>query len=133
MTQTTAPHSRSVLIVDDLEESRQVLRTVLMSRGMQVYEASGADQGLQMAQKLHPGLIVLDLDSPEVQEPSIREGYGTQVRNHNTQIVLLGTARRMKANLPTGQFISKPYHYGPLVRKIEQLLEFTQSTDRSRA
>lgn len=41
-----------------------------------------------------------------------------------TPIVLLGVARR-RATLPleqVNQFVAKPYHYGPLILKIEQLL-----------
>jgi CheY-like chemotaxis protein len=42
-----------------------------------------------------------------------------------TPMVLLGIARR-RASLPAGhagQFVAKPYHYGPLILKIEQMLK----------
>jgi hypothetical protein len=36
-------------------------------------------------------------------------------------MVLLGSARRAGTS-PSGEFVAKPYHYAPLILKIEQLL-----------
>ena len=37
--------------------------------------------------------------------------------------MLLGNLRGWRTLLPQGEFVPKPYHYAPLIRKIEQLLE----------
>ena len=39
-----------------------------------------------------------------------------------TPLVVLATARRQADRLPSGEFVAKPYHYGPLIRRIEELL-----------
>ena len=112
----------SVLVVDPCEESREVLCTVLRRRGVTTFEASGGRQGLELARRHHPGVIVLDLETVPDADAETRAGFGTQSRHDNTSLVMLASARRDTVGLPVGRVVSKPYHYGPLVRTIEQLL-----------
>ncbi len=119
---STDPAPPSVLIVDESEDSREVLRTALTQRGMQIYEAVGARQGLEMARRHRPGVIVLDLEAVPAADPSVCDDFHAQTRLGETSMVLLGNERRQSRSLPDGQFVSKPYHYGPLVRTIEALL-----------
>ncbi len=114
---------RSVLIVDRSTESREVLRTALALRGVEIHEARAAQEGLDLARRVHPGVIVVDLEQSPMESEIIQEGYQDQSERDDTSIVLLASARRDVSDLPDGQFVSKPYHYGPLIRKIEELLE----------
>jgi DNA-binding response OmpR family regulator len=118
-----------VLIVDESAESREVLRTVLEHRGLRILEASQAREGLELARQHQPDLIVLDLelDSSPPEFPSELAAQSP----HPTPLVLLGSARR-RAGPHVGEFVAKPYHYAPLVRRIEQLLESSQSSVVSR-
>ena len=39
-------------------------------------------------------------------------------------MILLGKVRRnAAATVPRGEFFAKPYHYGPLIRRIEEILD----------
>ena len=111
---------RSVLIVDESSDSREVLRTVLEHRGLRILEASQRDEGLELARQHQPDLIVLDLELDGEAAPAAHE-FAAQ-SPQATPLVVLGSARRRGASR-VGEFISKPYHYAPLIRKIEQLLE----------
>jgi CheY-like chemotaxis protein len=111
--------SRSVLVVDESEETRQVLKTVLEPRGLRVLEATAADQGLEMAHRFHPDVIVLDSELDR--SAGTLPGRFNPPDSDPTPLVVLGTVRQ--AGLPTGQFLAKPYHYAPLIRKIEELLD----------
>ena len=115
----------SVLIVDESPDSREVLRTVLENRGMRILEASRPQEGLDLARRHQPDLIVLDLelDSSPPEYPSELAAQAT----HQTPLVLLGNARRDVRHARVGEFVSKPYHYAPLVRRIEQLLNTVSS------
>lgn len=118
----------SVLIVDRSAESREVLRTALERRGMTVFEAADAADGQRLARQHHLDLIVLDLEAADPQTAIAGESApGTLAGGDRapTPMVLLGMARR-GATLPperAGQFIAKPYHYRPLILKIEQMLQ----------
>jgi hypothetical protein len=39
-----------------------------------------------------------------------------------SSLLLLGSIKRTARGLPHGEFVAKPYHYAPLIRKIEKLL-----------
>jgi DNA-binding NarL/FixJ family response regulator len=106
---------RSVLIVDSSEETREVLQTALQRRGLRTFSAAGATQGLELARRHHPDLIVLDVDE------GLSAPFAEHSRTEHAPLVLLGSIRRGKPPAD-GEFVAKPYHYGPLVRKIEELL-----------
>lgn len=125
--EVTLLSKRSVLIIDESEENRAVLRTALESQA-DVIEASRADLGLAMAREHHPDVIVLDLEIDSASLPAIAAGFSEESEAHETPLVLLGSARRTRRSFPSGQFVAKPYHYGPLIRRIEQLLDQAQSS-----
>lgn len=114
-------HRASVLIVDTSTEARGILRIALELRGMQTLEASGPQLGINLARRHHPDLIVLDLETATVEGDQAAQQFQQALGNAETPLVVLGTARRA-GKLSTGEFVAKPYHYAPLINKIEQLL-----------
>ncbi len=112
-----------VLIVDRSRESRDVLTSLLTRRGAQVMEAHGTDHGAQIAVAERPDLIVVDMerDRDDGGDASAALLAAAAARNA-CPIVVLGTFRRSASPLPTEQFVAKPYHYGALIRRIEELL-----------
>lgn len=55
-----------VLLIDDNEDDRFKIRWMLSrERRVTLYEASSADEGLSMWQKVHPDLVLLDLSLPD--------------------------------------------------------------------
>ncbi|NQU22833.1 MAG: hypothetical protein HQ567_16260 [Candidatus Nealsonbacteria bacterium] len=113
----------SVLIVDPSEETREVLRTALERRGVRTFLAQGAEPGLKLAQQNHPDLVVLDLELNAGEPEQLAAPFARQSRVEGTSLVMLGTLRRGRGNLPPGEFVPKPYHYGPLIRRIEEILD----------
>lgn len=110
----------SVLIVDRSSESREVLRTALERRGVTILEANRADRGLQLAEQHHPDVIVLDLELQSEGDEKVCGQFAQQAKNEQSSLVVLGTAQ-LQQNA-SQQCVSKPYHYGPLIRKIESLI-----------
>ena len=110
---------RRVLIVDESEEAREILRTILERRGWEIVDTAEARQGLKLADNCQPDLIVLDLESLPYEDDGLRDQYDRQSQQSSTPIVLLGTTRVSQQRRAA---VAKPYHYGPLVRTIEALL-----------
>jgi two-component system, cell cycle response regulator DivK len=54
----------TILLVDDYEDSRFVLRIFLESHGYGVVEAANGQQAIELAQSECPDLILLDLNIP---------------------------------------------------------------------
>lgn len=118
---TTVPRTSRVLIVDQSDDAREVLRTILQRRGFQTYEAPESEEGLELARLHQPDVIVLDVESETDEEDSLCTRYD-QSNDKPATLVVLGTSRRRDAELPGRRLVAKPYHYASLIRTIEQLL-----------
>jgi two-component system cell cycle response regulator DivK len=53
-----------ILIVEDNENNRMLVRDVLQSRGYRTEESDTAEEGLRLAQALRPALILMDIQLP---------------------------------------------------------------------
>ncbi|CAN5776541.1 response regulator [soil metagenome] len=53
-----------ILVVEDDEDTRLLLRTLLEMRGMRVVEELDGKSGLRAAEEIHPDLILMDLTLP---------------------------------------------------------------------
>jgi DNA-binding response OmpR family regulator len=113
----------TVLIVDRSDETLEVLQTALERRGLRTFAANQADHGLALAREHRPDLIVLDLEVDDSSPEVLSAPFAAHARAGCTPLVMLGSARRDSQRLPDGEFVAKPYHYGPLIRKIEELLK----------
>jgi CheY-like chemotaxis protein len=113
-----------VLIVDQSEESRDVFRTVLERRGVEILEAPEARRGLELLRTSHPDVVVLDLEAESADDVLIRAAFDRELADQCAEMVVLGSLRHAGAP-DSGHLVAKPYHYGPLIRKIEQLVEQT--------
>jgi len=56
--------NKTVLIVDDQPDIRELLRYSLQSRGLNVAEAVNGREAVELAAQVHPGLILMDLSMP---------------------------------------------------------------------
>jgi len=115
----TAP---SVLIVDASRESREVLRLMLEHRGAKTIEADRPEEAVRLASRCRPDLIVLDAESDESPTGEPTNDLRRLAARNDTPIVILGKVRQLRGPVPPDHFVAKPYHYGPLIRKIDGLL-----------
>jgi len=60
----TAP--RTVLVVDDHEDNRRILRDLLRSAGYEVLEATTGEDGVAAARARTPDLILMDIQLPGI-------------------------------------------------------------------
>ena len=56
----------TILIVDDTDDTRDVLRTMLEMKGCRVLEAADGAEGVEVAAREVPDLILMDLNLPEL-------------------------------------------------------------------
>jgi DNA-binding NtrC family response regulator len=112
-----------VVIVDELDECGEVLHTLLSSRGVPSIAARGVREGMKLVRQHHPSVVVLDLDARAPDDLHVRDALDRETSEHQTAFIVLGNAPQFLTPLPEGQVLAKPYHYAPLLRTIEQLLE----------
>ena len=111
-----------VLIVDASPEAREILRTLLKREGTETLEAASDMPASEIFERQQPDLVVYNSECDSCPTRAATQALGRLASLNDTPIVVLGTTRRHLSPLPTGELVTKPYHYGPLIRRIEGLL-----------
>jgi len=58
--------SKRILAIEDHEENRRILRLLLQSAGFEMIEALTGEDGVAMAEKERPDLILMDIQLPRM-------------------------------------------------------------------
>jgi len=126
--QPARARGRTILLLEDDGDVRDMIRDALVAQGHEVLECSGEGEALE-ASRRHPGaidLILADVMLPtgaavETVERIARQRPGTRVL-YMSGFFSEDLAART-GGLPRGPFIQKPFSIKSLVRKIRAVLE----------
>ncbi len=55
-----------ILIVEDNDKNRKLVRDVLLFKGYRLAEAETGEEGVRLAHELHPDLILMDIQLPGI-------------------------------------------------------------------
>src|SRR5215472_7294638 len=55
-----------ILVVEDNEKNRKLVRDVLTFKGYEIIEAETGEEGVRLAQERHPSLILMDIRLPGI-------------------------------------------------------------------
>jgi CheY-like chemotaxis protein len=58
--------ARTILVVDDFDDTRLMMRLWLERRGYRVIEAADGLQAFEMARREAPDLVIMDIEMPEM-------------------------------------------------------------------
>lgn len=115
------------LVIEDAEDLCEIFAHELELSGFVAYRATDGQEGLEMARRLDPDAIVLDLILPTLSGFSVARAVRALERNRNAVIVavsgLASDALRMEA-LSAGcdVFLSKPVASTTVVTQVRQEL-----------
>lgn len=118
----------TVLVVEDFEDSRRMIKSFLEMEDYCVVEAIDGQEAVEIAQQECPDLILMDLNLPQLDgleaTKQIREG---DERCKDVPIVAItahDTYGMKEAALETGcnAYIAKPIDFGELNRVVRQVL-----------
>jgi len=118
---------KKVLVADDKDTGRELVRTVLENSGYQVFEASDGEAAVAEARRIHPDLIILDIHMPGLDGFEVIEKLRSEDRFNATPIIaltasaMMGDRERAMAAGFTG-YITKPIRLGALRAEVERLL-----------
>lgn len=62
--EATSAGSRTVMVVEDFDDTRQLLKVLLELKGYYVLEATNGQRAVELATREHPRLILMDLSLP---------------------------------------------------------------------
>ena len=118
--------NRRILVVEDQEDNRRILRDLLTSRGYDLVEAEDGEKALNLAQD-RPDLILMDVQIPLIDgyevtrrlkaDPALRAIPIIVV----TSYALSGDESKARA-AGCNAYVSKPYSARQLLAKIQDYL-----------
>ena len=134
MTGTETPERPArVLVIDDEEQIRRALRSVLNARHWTVDLAENGDAGLEAAATHTPDIIILDLTLPDTTGfdvcRELREWYAGPIL---VLSVRGGEEDKIRAlDLGADDYLTKPFSTGELIARMRALLRRSASGDAS--
>lgn len=118
---------KKVLVADDTENGRELVKTVLEDSGYDVIEAKDGLEALACARQEHPDLIILDLHMPGMDGFGVIETLRREEAFAKTPVMaltasaMMGDKERAMAVGFTG-YITKPIRLAALRNEVERLL-----------
>jgi two-component system, cell cycle response regulator DivK len=119
--------SKRILLVEDQEDNRRIMRDLLSASGYELIEANNGEEGLELAEREVPDLILMDIQLPGL------DGYEVTRRikakfdlNHIpiiavTSYALSGDDQKAFAAGCDG-YVTKPFSPRELLAKIREFL-----------
>jgi CheY-like chemotaxis protein len=89
------PGSHEILVVDDHAGDRALLRRIIESQdGLDVIEAAGGREAIELVKELHPHIIILDLMMPEVDGFAVLEAVKSDEVTRSIPVIVV-TAKEL--------------------------------------
>ena len=120
--------TKCILVVEDQEDNRQILRDLLSSADYEMMEAENGEEALTAVAKKRPDLILMDIQLP------VMDGYeATRRIKANpewnaipiivvTSYALSGDAEKARA-AGCDDYVTKPYSPRALLAKVKEFLK----------
>ena len=124
-------NSARILVVDDEPQIRRVLRSTLTFRGYELVEAASGEQALELARKVKPDLILLDVNLPGM------SGVETcrELRRFTAMPIIMLTVRNAERDkvvaLDAGadDYVTKPFGIEELLARVRASLRRHSSAE----
>ncbi len=119
---------RTILVVDDFDDTRLLLRTWLQKKGYRVVEAENGKQAVAMAESSQPDLIIMDVEMPELDGLSATRQIRALANSEEVPIVVVSAygADLFRADaLAAGcnEYVSTPFEPDVLEKVIRSLIK----------
>lgn len=117
--------AKTILIVDDEERMRSLLRTYLSAEGYRVVTAADGCEAITLARKEKPDLVILDIMMPNMNGYEFIKLYRAEDR---AGAVIMLTARVEEADAVLGlelgadDYVTKPFSPRVLVARVRAVL-----------
>ena len=123
--------NKKIVVIDDEASVQDVVRGYLEKDGYLVYVAGNGKDGLAVAERTKPGLVVLDLMLPDVPGEEICR----EIRSRSDVPILMLTAKASEDERVDGlalgadDYLTKPFSPRELVARVRAILRRTQGSE----
>jgi two-component system cell cycle response regulator DivK len=117
-----------ILVVEDNDMSRKLVRDVLTVKGYEIVEAETGEEGVGLAQERRPSLILMDIRLPGIDGIQALGRLRAEVATRGIPVMAMTASvmtndRQKVLDAGFDSFQSKPIKIKDFVAAVEQLLE----------
>ena len=122
-----------ILVADDDDGLRQLLRLILAREGYEVFEAANGEQALALAATVDPAVILLDVMMPGLDGYDVCRRLKSDQRTGDVPVVFVSAAedvmrRNELQKLGAAACIKKPIGPRELVARIQAVMNHRNGT-----
>lgn len=119
--------SKTILLADDEDLIRLLVRTTIESEQYRFLEAADGEEALELVRREHPDLVLLDVGMPRRNGFEVVEQIKRDPTTRDTIVVMLtahgrDVDRLRGLDLGADDYFTKPFSPLDLLRKIRELL-----------
>lgn len=119
--------TKRILVVEDTEDNRRILRDLLSNAGFDLIEAVDGEEGVRMAARHVPDLVLMDIQLPVVDgyEATRRIKANPKLRHIPVIAVTsyaLSDDQKKAIDAGCSSYVAKPYSPRALLAKIREFL-----------
>ncbi len=124
---TSSQPPRTILVVDDFDDTRLLLRTWLERRGFRVVEAENGIEAVDFATSELPDLIIMDMEMPQLDGLSATRKIRQQAKLSAVPIVAVSAYgadqfRALALEAGCDEYVSTPFEPKALEGIIRELM-----------
>jgi two-component system sensor histidine kinase/response regulator len=135
MTEYFKPEESVILVVDDSMQNLKLLGNMLKEWNYQIALAKNGQEALNIANKITPSLILLDIMMPEMDGYKVCEELKKDSDTKDIPVIFL-TAKTSNEDIVKGfkaggvDYITKPFNQDELMMRIQTHLELKAARDK---
>ncbi len=119
--------SAKILVVDDSPTALRLTRDALAEKGFEALTAVDGDDALEVANREHPALVVLDIVLPKKNGFQVCRKLKTDPATSAMKVILLSSKkeendRQWGLRQGADGYVTKPYDLDELVADIDRIL-----------
>ncbi len=118
-----------ILIIDDDSDILETTGSILAYEGFEIHTADSVERGLELAEKVSPDIVLLDIMFPESKTRGFEAAKELKARHPNLPIIVLTAINREYAfdfteqDIKADEFLNKPVRTKKLVELIRQHID----------
>lgn len=119
-----------ILVIDDDPDTRDVLEHILTEEGYEVIRAADGKQGVNLAQKIKPNLIMCDIKMPGLDGFEVENLLKTSGETVKIPIIMItgtGDLDAIQKSFSRGaiSYLIKPFDFEEVKKKVKFVLQIT--------
>ncbi len=115
-----------ILIIDDDQDILETTGSILAYEGFEIHTADSVEQGMELAEKLSPDVVLLDIMFPESKTRGFEAAKEMKARFPKLPVIILTAINReyafdfTKEDIKAEEFLNKPVQTKKLIELIRR-------------